>query len=199
MVFDQFRECNLKLKPSNCNFFQEEINYLAHQVSKEGVQPSNSNLKAIAECALSQTYTEVCAFISLVGHYWWFIKGFAHVTQLLNEHLTGEGSSRKSEWVSLSEGALKAFKALKKACMTVPILAFANYTKSFMLETDASEDGLGAVLSQWQMDGQYHPVAYGSRALMPHEKNYQSTKLEFWHWCGWLLNTSRSTCLINPS
>ena len=61
-----------------------------------------------------------------------------------------------------------------------PILAFANYTKEFLLETNASKEGLGAVLSQKQADGQYHPVTYGSQALMAHdEKNYHSTKLEF--------------------
>ena len=79
----------------------------------------------------------------------------------------------------LSEDALRAFNALKQACMSAPILAFANYTKEFLLETNASKEGLGAVLSQKQEDGQYHPVTYGSRALMAHEKNYHSTKLEF--------------------
>ena len=63
--------------------------------------------------------------------------------------------------------------------MSTPILAFAYYTKESLLETDASKEGLGAVLSQKQADGQYHPVAYGSRALMAHEKNYHSTKLKF--------------------
>ena len=63
--------------------------------------------------------------------------------------------------------------------MTAPVLAFANYTKPFLLETDASKEGLGAVLSQKQMDGWYHLVAYGSRALTPHKKNYHSTKLDF--------------------
>ena len=54
-----------------------------------------------------------------------------------------------------------------------------HYTKEFLLETDASKEGLGAVFSQKQADGLYHPVAYGSQALMAHEKNYHSTKLEF--------------------
>ena len=67
IVFDQFREHNLELKQSKCSFFREEITYLAHQVSKGGLQPSNSNLKAITECALPQTYTEVHAFLGLVG------------------------------------------------------------------------------------------------------------------------------------
>ena len=128
---------------------------------------------------LPQTYTEVCAFHGLVGHYTRFIKGFGCIAQPLSKHLAREGASRKSVQVSLSEDALKAFEALKQACMTVPILAFTDYTKPFLLETDASKEGLGVVLSQKQANGQYHPVAFGSRALMPHEKNYHSTKLEF--------------------
>ena len=135
------------------HFFKEEITYLAHLVSKDGVQPNNLNLKAIAECVPPQTYMEVRAFLGLVGHYGRFIKGFTHIAQPLNEHFTGEGASRKLEWVSLSKDALKAFEALKQACMTAPVLAFADYTKPFLLETDASKDGLGAVLSQKQEDG----------------------------------------------
>ena len=153
VVFDRFREYNLKLKPSKCSLFKEEINYLVHQVSKEGVQPSNSNLRAIAECAPPQTYAEIRAFLILVGHYQQFIKGFAHIAQPLNGFLLGEGASRKSEKVSLPEDALKAFDALKQVCMSPPVLAFANYTKEFLLETNASKEGLGAVLSQKQVDG----------------------------------------------
>ena len=61
----------------------------------------------------------------------------------------------------------------------LPSWCFADYTKLFLLETDVSIDGLGAVFSQKQADGWYHPIAYGSRALMPHGKSYHSTKLEF--------------------
>ena len=167
------------MKPSRCNFFRNEITSLAHQVSNDRVCPSNSNLKAIAECTLPQTYMEVHTFLGLVGHYNRFIKGFAHITQPFSEYLTREGASRKSEWVSLTKEAMKAFEALKCACMTVPILVFTDYTKPFLLETDAPKDGLGAVLLQKQADGQYHPTAYGSRSITPHEKNYHSTKLEF--------------------
>ena len=172
MVFDWFWEYNLKLKPSKCSLFKEEINYLAHWVSKQGVQPSNSNLKAITEYALPWTYTEIHAFLGFVGHYWRFIKGFAWIAQPLNEHLVGEGASRKSEWVSLLEEALGAFQALKQACMSASILAFTDYTKEFLLETDASKETLGAVFSQKQEVGWYHPVTYGSQTLTMHEKNY---------------------------
>ena len=69
IIFDGLREYNLKLKPLKCSLFKEEINYLAHQVSKQGVQPNGMNLGAIAECALPQTYMEICAFLGLVGHH----------------------------------------------------------------------------------------------------------------------------------
>ena len=162
-VFDWLRGYNLKLKPSKCSLFKEEINYLAHQVSKQGVWPSDMNLRAIAECALPQTYMEICTFLGLADHYWWFIKGFTWIAQPLNEHLAREGASRKLEQVSLSEDALEAFQALKQACMSTAILAFADYTKDCLLKTDASKEGLGVVLSQKQADRRYHqsPMAAG--------------------------------------
>ena len=179
VVFNCLREYNLKLKPLKCSLVREEIDYLGHKVSKEGIRPSNINVRAIAEYAPPQTYTEIRAFLGLVGHYRHFIKGFAQIAQPLNEHLAGDGASQKSEQVSLSKEALKAFEALKQACMQSPVLAFADYTNDFLLETDASKEGLGAVLSQKQEDGWFHPVAYGSRVLTTHEKNYHSMKLEF--------------------
>ena len=81
--------------------------------------------------------------------------------------------------MSLSEEALKAFETLNQACMKSPVLAFADYSNEFLLETNASKEGLGAVLSQKKDDGRFHLVAYGSWALTMHEKNYHSTKLEF--------------------
>ena len=159
--------------------FQGRDKYLAHWVCKQGVLPSDTNLKAIAECVPLQTYTEIHAFLGLIGHYRQFIKGLTWITHPLNEHLTGEGASRKLELVSLSEDALEAFQALKQACMSSPILAFADCTQDFLLKTDTSKEGLGVVLSQKQADGCYHPVIYGSWALTTHEKNYHSTKLKF--------------------
>ena len=96
---------------------------------------------------------EIRAFLGLIGHYMRFIKGFAHIAQLLNKLPSGKGASRKSEWVLLLEDTMKAYDALKWACMSPPVLAFADYTKEFLLETDASKEGLGAVLSQKQADG----------------------------------------------
>ena len=68
---------------------------------------------------------------------------------------------------------------LKEKILSAPVLVFPDFDKPFLLETDASKEGLGAVLSQKQDDGRYHPVAFGSRTLMPSEQNYHSSKLEF--------------------
>ena len=114
-----------------------------------------------------------------MGHYRQFIKCFEQIAQLLKKHLAGEGASRKLEWVSLCKDTVEAFQALKQTCMNSPVLAFADYTKDFLFETDTSKEGLGAVLSQKQVDGWFHLVVYGSWALTAHEKNYHSTKLEF--------------------
>ena len=93
VVFDQFREHNLKLRLSICNLFRNEITYLAHAVLKDWVCPSHSNLKAIAECIPPQTYTKVYAFLSLVGHYRRLTKGFMYITQALSTS-PGKGPAR---------------------------------------------------------------------------------------------------------
>ena len=105
---------------------------------------------------------EIQAFLGLVGHYRQFIKVFACVAQPLHEHLSWEGAHKKSEQVMLMVKAKGTFKTLKKACLKAPVLAFADFNKPFLLETDPSKLGLGAVLLQKQADGQYHPVAYAS-------------------------------------
>ena len=179
VVFQHFREHNLKLKPSKCEFFCHEINYLAHHGSKEGVQPSKENLKAVAEFVPPQTYTKIWAFLGLVGHYPQFIKAFAQVAQPLPEHLSGEGTGKKNERIMLTSNVQAAFEMLKKACLEPPVLAFGDLDKSFLLETDASKLGLRVVLSQKQPNGWYHPVVYVSWSLTIHEHNYHSTKEEF--------------------
>ena len=178
-VFEHFQEHNLKLKPSKCEFFFNEINYLAHHVSKESIQPSKKNLKAVAEFTLPQTYTKIWTFLGLVGHYQWFIKGFAWLAKPLHEHLSREGAGKKNEWARLSSNVQAASEILKKACLDTPVLAFADFDKPFLLETDVSKLGLGTVLSQKQPDGWYHPITYAHWSLTIHECNYHSTKQEF--------------------
>ena len=79
----------------------------------------------------------------------------------------------------LTAKAEDTFETLKRACLEAPVLAFADFSKSFLLETNANKLGLRAVLPQKQADSQYHAVAYSSHSLTPHEHNYHSTKQEF--------------------
>ena len=81
--------------------------------------------------------------------------------------------------VTLTPEAEEAVRILKEKITSAPVLVFPDFNKPFLLETDASKEGLGAVLSQKQDDGRYHPVAFGSRTLTQSEQNYHSSKLEF--------------------
>ena len=105
VVFDRLREHGLKLKPSKCDVFKSEINYLAHHMSKEGVRPSKKNLKSIAQCLPPDTYSKVKSFVGLVGHYRHFIKGFAKIAAPLYDLTSGENKDKKSEHVDLSPEA----------------------------------------------------------------------------------------------
>ena len=179
VVFTRFLEHGLKLKSSKCHFLQDEITFLGHEISAEGMKPGTANLKAIAEMALPRTYTEIRHFTSMTGFFWRFIKGYSKIAKPLNDLLEGEASKLKAEEVELPPDALKAFEELKLRCMTAPVLVFADFKKPFRLETDALKEGLGAVLLQGLDDGQYHPVAFASRELKGGEPKYHSSKLEF--------------------
>ena len=137
-VFDHLREHGLKLKPSKCDVFQTEINYLAHHVSKKGVLPSKKNLEAIAECPPVDTYTKVKSFVGLVSHYGCFIKGFTNIAAPLYDLTSGENKDKKSEHLDLPLEAREAFDRLKAVCLQTPILSFPDFSKPFLLETDAS-------------------------------------------------------------
>ena len=154
--------------------FKSEINYLAHHVSQKGVLPSKKNLESIAQCPPLDTYTKVKSFVGLIGHYRCFIKGFAKIAAPLYNLTIGDNKDKKLEHVDLSPEALKAFDCLKAACLQAPILAFSDFDKPFLLETDASRRGLGAVLFRKQADGRYHPIAYASCVMNETEQRYHS-------------------------
>ena len=167
VVFDHLREHGLKLKPSKCD------------VSQKGVLPSKKNLESIAQCSPLDTYTKVKSFVGLVGHYRCFIKGFDKIAAPLYDLISGDNKDKKSEHVDLSSEALEAFDRLKVACLQAPILAFPDFNRPFLLEMDASGKDLGAVLSQKQADGWYHPIAYASHVMNETEQRYHSNKQEF--------------------
>ena len=179
VIFNRLWEHSLKLKPSKCEVFKSEINYLAHHVSQKGVLPLKKNLESIAQCPSMDMYTKVKSFVGLVDHYRCFIKGFAKIAAPLYDLTSGDNKDKKSEHVDLSPEAHEAFDLLKAACLQAPILSFPDFNKPFLLETDASGRGLGDVLSQKQADGWYHLMAYASCVMNKTEQRYHSNKQEF--------------------
>ena len=178
-IFEHFHEHGLKLKPSKCSFLRRQIMFLGHEISADGMKPGTLNLKGIAEMAPPANYTEVRHFLGMTGFFRRFIKNYARIAKPLNDILEGEASKMKSKAVTLPSEAMEAFEQLKMCCMMAPVLAFANFEKEFQLETNASSEGLGAVLSQKQSDGKWHPVTFGSRELKGGKVKYHSLKLEF--------------------
>ena len=125
---------------------------------------------------MPKTYTQVHTFCGLAGHYRKFIKGFANIACPLYDTL---GKEVKMGPVDLPPEAWEAINILKRKVQSTPVLVFPDFDKPFLLKIDASKEGLGAVLSQKQSDGCYHPVTFGSCFLTLLEKNYHSSKLEF--------------------
>ena len=105
--------------------------------------------------------------------------GYAKIARPLNELISGENASRKNRPVKWNEEHQEAFERLKQLSTTLPILAYANYQKPFRVYTDASEKGLGAVLSQVQENGKESAIAYASRTLNKSKRKYDPHKLEF--------------------
>ena len=151
----RFWEHGLKLKPSKCHFLWEEIAFLGHKVSAEGMKPEDDGLKGIVEMAPLGNYTEVRRFLGATRFFRHFIKNYTHIVKPLHDLLEGEASKFKTQPVELPPEALEAFNTLKMKCMMALVLAFADFEKLFFLETDASSYGLGAMLSQKQPDGKF--------------------------------------------
>ena len=152
---------------------------MGHKVSMARMEPGTEGLKGITEITPLAMYTQVRKFLGATGYFRCYIKGYAKIAKLFDDLLQGENSKLKSHPVGLPPDALAAFQELKMKCLTVPVLAFVDFKKPFLLETDTLIEGLGAVLSQEQDDGHYHLVAYASHGLKGGELKYHSSKLEF--------------------
>ena len=124
------------------------------------------------EFSTPRNVQEVCRFLGLSSYYRRFIPLFSKVAQPLHL-LTRKGAEH--QW---SPACQIAFTALKQKLVEAPVLAYPSFDRDFVLETDASIEGIGAILSQMQDDHKNHPVTYTSRALSPQERNYGITELE---------------------
>ena len=171
-MLERIRDAGLKLKLSKCEFVRKQVEYLGHILTPEGLKTNPRLTQAVADFPTPTTVKEVHQFLGLCSYYRRFICQFAKISQPLN------ALTRKNATFDWNEGCQTSFAKLKQCLSTTPVLAYPSLDKPFVLETDASILGLGAVLSQVQDDGQSHPVAYASRSLTALERNYAITELE---------------------
>lgn len=181
-VFHRLWKYGLKLRLDKCSFLQPEVGFLGHIVTRRGVKPDPAKVDAVRNWPVPTTIKDVRAFLGLAGYYRRFIAGFAKIARPLNSLLTGIPADKKagSRSITWTEACEEAFRTLKTALVEAPVLAYADFTLPFRLYTDASNQGLGAVLAQVQ-NGEERVVAYASRSLHPTERNdanYSSFKLE---------------------
>ena len=171
-VLDRLQEAGLKLKPSKCHFVCQQVEYLGHLITPRGLLPNPKKVGAVVDFPVPTSVTQVRQFVGLASYYRRFIEGFARIAAPLHQ-LTKQDV--EFQWAGECQGALDM---LKQKLVEAPVLVYPDFNVGFVLETDASYQGLGAVLSQKLEDKLLHPVSFSSRSLSPSEKNCAVTELE---------------------
>ena len=149
-------QAGLQLKPKKCHLFQKEVSFLGHRVSQAGVHTEEEKVQAVKDWATPSSVKDVRAFLGLTGYYRRFIQDYARVAAPIIE-LTKKGQAFL--WQEAQE---QAFRELKEKLISASILGYPRPGGKFILDTDASQCAIGAVLSQEQ-DGREVVIAYGSR------------------------------------
>jgi len=170
-VLDRLRKVGLKAKPSKCELFRTEIKFLGHLVSADGINPMPDKLEAIRDWPLPHCLKDVRAFFGLASYYRRFVKGFAMIAEPLTR-LTRKMA--RFEWTELAQ---LSFEALKKALVEATSLAFPVPQEHCILDTDASDVAVGAMLSQ-RIDGIERPIAFFSRVMNETQRRYCTTRRE---------------------
>lgn len=170
-VFRRLRMANLKINPEKCEFFKTETKYLGHVVSGQGIHTDPDKVAAFQNMSAPTSVKEVRRFLGVASWYRRFVPDFASIAQPLTTLL------KKGKHWKWTETQQTAFETLKIKLTEAPVLACPDFSKVFILQTDASDGGLGAVLTQNLEEGE-RVIAYASRGLNPAEKNYSVTEKE---------------------
>ncbi|KAL5515000.1 hypothetical protein EMCRGX_G000106 [Ephydatia muelleri] len=170
-VLQRLRAAGLKLQPAKCSFFQKQVKYLGHVISEEGVATDPTKTEKVKQWPTPSTAEEVQQFLGLASYYRRFIQHFAEIMKPLHHLMEHNVAFLWTEECEL------AFQELKRHLVTAPILSYANFSKEFVLDTDASNFALGAVLSQVQENGSEKvivksPVPKNQAALQPVKAGY---------------------------
>ena len=171
VIFTRLREAKLKLKPQKCHLFQREVLYLGHIVSERGVSTDPAKVEVVATWPTPTNVTEVRSFLGLASYYRRFIYKFSDVARPLT------ALTKKENPFIWTDKCETAFQTLKEKLTTAPILAYPRMGVGFILDTDASQFAIGAVLAQ-KNEGKEEVTAYGSKTLSPAEQNYCVTRRE---------------------
>eukprot|EP00253_Pinus_taeda_P026738 PITA_26738 len=167
IVLQTLREHQLYAKFSKCDFFKEEIQYLGHVITKDGIAVDPEKIKAIMEWPVPKDVADVRSFMGLAGYYRRFVEGFSKVAFPITS------LQKKGKLFHWTLNCQKSFEQLKHLLTTAPILSIADPNKDYVVCTDASKEGLGGVLMQ---EGRV--IAYESRKLKEHEQKYSAYDLE---------------------
>lgn len=170
-VFQRLKQANLKLQPAKCCLFRRQVAYLGHIVSEQGVATDPNKVSKVKAWPTPTSVQEVRRFIGLASYYRRFVKDFASIAEPLH-NLTKKNA--RFQWHIEHQAA---FNKLKHRLTTAPVLGYPLDHGEMILDTDASDTGIGAVLSQMQ-GGTERVLAYGSRKLSKAEQNYCTTRRE---------------------
>eukprot|EP01127_Copromyxa_protea_P013624 TRINITY_DN368_c0_g1_i14.p2 TRINITY_DN368_c0_g1~~TRINITY_DN368_c0_g1_i14.p2 ORF type:complete len:594 (+),score=103.02 TRINITY_DN368_c0_g1_i14:3196-4977(+) len=170
-ILGRLQERGLIVKLPKCEFCVEKLDFLGHVVSTKGISMQHRKIEAITKMEPPRNETETKRFIAMAGYYRKFIKNFARRTHRMGEIARGK---KKFEW---TKEHLEEFNDIKKALTSDPVMAYPDWNLQFIVTTDASLEGLGAVLSQKFPEGE-RVIAYASRRLSDGEKKYAITQLE---------------------
>ncbi len=156
IVLKRLKQTGLKLKWGKCHFLQKEVKFLGHQISADGIATDPSKVAAVKEWPVPSTVKELQSFLGLCSYYRRYVEGFSKIAAPLHDVVNQCHSVYSSAKASQKLSALwdtecqQAFDLLKERLITAPVLGFADFTRPFILETDASGQGLGAILYQQQ-------------------------------------------------
>ncbi|XP_068069442.1 uncharacterized protein isoform X2 [Danio rerio] len=172
-VFQRLQRAGLTANPAKCAIARKEAEYLGFVIGNGVVRPQIKKIQALEECPLPQTRKELRSFLGMAGFYNRFIPNFSSRAATLTD-MVGVRCPNQCQW---TEERMAAFKDIQTALTTNTVLYNPDFTKEFIVQTDASERGLGAVLLQGS-PGERRPVVFISRKLFPRETRYSTIEKE---------------------
>ncbi len=173
-ALSRLQEAGLTVKAKKCQLAMKECLFLGHTVGRGQVKPDTAKISDLVDFKRPRTKKDVRSFLGLAGYYRRFVHNFAEMATPLTD-LTRDCCPDKVKWEDHHQ---QSFQALISALSSDPVLRGPNYSIMFTLQTDASDRGIGAVLSQLDDEGHDRPVAFYSRKLLPREVNFAAVDKE---------------------